>query len=153
ISLLLSLWLAGCVGIGNLLYGLRSYGAMVAGCTCAVVAMAGYNNPPHLHDLVFGRIGGIIVGIIVSTTVTLYFTQRSSKREVLERLSQTVITSLEWTAHLIRGCDRTELNVMRNTILAELADIENSLDTYWAGSFDLKKRKRLVNSLIASLLS
>ncbi len=153
ISLLLSCWLAGCVGIGNLLYGLRSYGAMVAGCTCAVVAMAGYNNPPHLHDLVFGRIAGIIIGIIVSTTVTLYFTQRRSKREVLERLSQTVITSLEWTAHLIRGCDRTELNVLRKDILTELADMENSLDAYWAGSLDLKKRKHLVNSLIVSLLS
>lgn len=153
ISLLLSLWLAGCVGIGNLLYGLRAYGAMVAGCTCAVVAMAGYNNPPHLHDLVFGRIAGIIIGIIVSTTVTLYFTQRRSKREVLERLSQTVITSLEWTAHLMRGYDRTELNVLRKTILTELADIENSLDAYWAGSLDLKKRKQLVNNLIISLLS
>lgn len=153
ISLLLTLWLASCVGVGNLLYGLRSYGAMVAGCTCAVVAMAGYNTPPHLHDLVFGRIAGIIIGIIVSTTVTLYFTQRRSKREVLERLSQTVITSLEWTAHLIRGYDRTELNVLRKTILTELADIENSLDAYWAGSLDLKKRKQLVNNLIVSLLS
>ena len=153
ISLLLSLWLAGCVGVGNLLYGLRSYSAMVASCTCAVVAMAGYNNPPHLHDLVFGRIAGIIIGIIVSTSVTLYFTQRRSKREVLERLDQAVISSLEWTAYLMRGSDRTELNVLRNSILTELADIENCLDAYWAGSLDLKKRKQLVNSLIISLLS
>lgn len=153
ISILLSLWLAGCVGIGNLLYGLRSYGAMVAGCTCAVVAMAGFHNPPHLHELVFGRIAGIIIGIIVSTTVTLYFTQRNSKRKALERLSQAVIASLEWTAHLMRGHDRTELNALRKDILTELADIESSIDAYWAGSFDLKKRKQLVNSLIISLLS
>ena len=153
ISLLLSLWLASCVGIGNLLYGLRSYGAMVAGCTCAVVAMAGYNNPPHLHDLVFGRVAGIIIGIIVSTTINLYFTQRRSKREVLGRLSQTVATSLEWTAYLLRGNDRMELNYLRKSILTELADIENSLDAYWTGSLDLKKRKRHVNSLIVSLLS
>lgn len=153
ISLLLSLWLAGCVGVGNLLYGLRSYGAMVAGCTCAVVAMAGYNNPPHLHDLVFGRIAGIVIGIIVSTTVTLYFTRRRSKREVLARLRQTVISSIEWTAHLIRGDDQARLHVLRSSILTELADIENSLDTYWAGSLDLKKRRQLVNSLIINLLS
>lgn len=126
---------------------------MVAGCTCAVVAMAGYNNPPHMNDLVFGRIACIITGIIVSTTVTLYFTQRSSNRAALERLSQAAANSLEWTARLIRGSDRTELNVLKTAILAELADIENSLDTYWAGSLDLKKRKRLVNSLIVNLLS
>ncbi len=72
---------------------------------------------------------------------------------MLERVSKTVITSLEWTAHLIRGYDRTELNILRESILTELADIENSLDAYWAGSLDLKKRKQLVNSLLVSLLS
>jgi len=70
LTVLLALWLAACVGAGNLQYGLRSYGAMVAGCTGAVIAMAGYNNPPHLHDLVFGRIARIVIGIVVSTTVT-----------------------------------------------------------------------------------
>ena len=72
---------------------------------------------------------------------------------MLERLSQAVITSLEWTVHLIRGYDLTELSVLKKTILTELADIENSLDAYWAGSLDLKKRKRLVSNLIVSLLS
>ena len=153
ITLLLAGWLAACVGIGNLLYGLRSYGALVAGCTGAVIAMAGYSNPPHLHDLVFGRIAGIVIGIIVATTVTLFFTQRRSKRELLHRLTQVVGAEIEWIALLVQGGEGKELRARRQDILSEIAAIEDSLDAVWAGSLDLKKRKRQIQSLIITLLS
>lgn len=153
LTILLSLWLAGCVGIGNLLYGLRSYGAMVAGCTCAVVAMAGYNNPPHLHDLVFGRIACIVIGIVVSTTVTMFFTERRSKRELLDRLRKVAVANIEWVALLMRQGERKALIELRQDILVEIAAIEADLDAAWAGSLDLKRRKRQVRSLIVSLLS
>ncbi|MFZ2949293.1 MAG: FUSC family protein [Desulfuromonadaceae bacterium] len=153
LTVLLALWLAACVGAGNLQYGLRSYGAMVAGCTSAVIAMAGYNNPPHLHDLVFGRIACIVIGIVVSTTVTLFFTHRRSKRELLDRLRTVAMANIEWVALLVRGGDEKELTALRQDILVELADIEGTLDAAWAGSLDLKRRKRHVRGLIVSLLS
>lgn len=153
LTILLALWLAGCVGIGNLLYGLRSYSAMVAGCTGAVIAMAGYNNPPHLQDLVFGRIACIVIGIVVSTTVTLFFTQRRSKRELLDRLRAATVTHIEWLALLVGGADEKELSALRQDLLVEIAEIESALDSAWAGSLDLKLRKRHVRSLIVSLLS
>lgn len=153
LTILLSLWLAVCVGSGNLLYGLRSYGAMVAGCTGAVIAMAGYNNPPHLHDLVFGRIACIVIGIVVSTTVTLFFTHRRSKRELLERLSAVAVANIEWVALLVRGTNERELSALRQDIFVEIAAIEGAVDAAWAGSLDLKRRKRHVRNLIVSLLS
>jgi uncharacterized membrane protein YccC len=152
LTILLALWLAACVGAGNLQYGLRSYGAMVAGCTSAIIAMAGYNNPPHLHNLVFGRITCIVIGIVVSTTVTLFFTHRRSKRELLDRLRAVTIANLEWVAMLARGGDEKELLALRQDILVEIADIEGSVDAAWAGSLDLKRRKRHVRDLIVSLL-
>lgn len=153
LTVMLSFWLAACVGAGNLVYGLRSYGAMVAGCTCAVVAMAGYNNPPHLHDLVFGRIACIVVGIVVSTTVSLFFTHRRSKGELLNRLCRAAAAHIEWLAMLVRGADGQELSAFRQDILVEIAAIEGSLDAAWAGSLELKRRKRHIRSLIVSLLS
>jgi len=153
LTILLSLWLAACVAAGNLQYGLRSYGAMVAGCTGAVIAMAGYNNPPHLHDLVFGRISCIVIGIVVSTTVTLFFTHRRSKRELLDRLAAVTMADIEWVALLVRGGEETELIAMRQDILVEIADIECTLDAAWAGSLDLKRRKRHIRNLIVSLLA
>ncbi len=153
LTILLALWLAACVGAGNLQYGLRSYGAMVAGCTSAVIAMAGYNNPPHLHDLVFGRIACIVIGIVVSTTVTLFFTPRRSKRELLDRLRTATVANIEWVALLVRGGDEKELIAVRQDLLVEIADIEGALDAAWAGSLDLKRRKRHIRDLIVSLLS
>ncbi len=153
ITIQLCFWLAACVGIGNLLYGLRSYSAMVAGCTGAVIAMAGYNNSPHLHDLVFGRIACIVIGIVVSTAVTLFFTRRRSKSELLDRLARVVGAELEWLALLLMGGERKELLVLRQDVLMEIAEIEGSLDSLWAGSLDLRKRKQRVRSLIVSLLS
>ena len=153
LTILLALWLAACVGAGNLQYGLRSYGAMVAGCTGAVIAMAGSNNPPHLHDLVFGRIACIVIGIVISTTVTLFFTHHRSKRELLDRLRKVTMANIEWVALLVRGADEKELIALRQDILVEIADIEGTLDAAWTGSLDLKRRKRHVRSLVVSLLS
>ena len=153
LTILLSLWLAGCVGAGNLLYGLRSYGAMVAACTGAVIAMAGYNNPPHLNDLVFGRIACITIGIVVSTTVTLFFTRRRSKRELLERLVKVAAADIQWLALLVRGGRQQDLVALRQDILLEISEIEGAMDAVWAGSLDLRKRKRRVRSLIVSLLT
>lgn len=153
LTLLLALWLATCVGIGNLLYGLRSYGALIAGCTGAIIAMSGYNNTSHLHDLVFGRVACIIVGIVVSTTVTLFFTHRNSKRELLFRLAKVAVADLEWVALLLRGGSKEDLNALRQDIFVEIADIEGTMDAAWAGSLDLKKRKRRIRNLIVSLLS
>ena len=153
LTILLALWLAACVAAGNLQYGLSSYGAMVAGCTGAVIAMAGYNSPPHLHDLVFGRIACIVIGIVVSTTMTLFFTHRRSKRELLDRLRAVTMANIEWVAMLVRGGEEKELIALRQDILVEIADIEGTLDAAWAGSLDLKRRKRHVRDLIVSLLS
>lgn len=153
LTILLALWLAACVGAGNLQYGLRSYGAMVAACTAAVIAMAGYNNPPHLHDLVFGRIAGITIGIVVATVVTLYFTHRRAKRELLDRLRAVTVANIEWLALLVRGKDEKTLRALRQDILVEIADIEGTVDAAWAGSLDLKRRKRHVRELIVALLA
>lgn len=153
LTIMLSLWLAVCVASGNLLYGFRSYAAMVAGCTGAVIAMAGYNNPPQLNDLVFGRIAGITIGIIVSTAVTLLFTRRRSKRELLDRLTTLAGEEIEWLARLLAEGEHQGLNVRRQDILVDIAEIEASVDAVWAGSLDLKKRKRDVRSLIVAQLS
>ncbi|GFE61811.1 FUSC family protein [Geobacter sp. AOG2] len=153
LTILLALWLAGCVGAGNLLYGLRSYGALIAGCTGAVIAMAGHNSPPHLHDLVFGRIACIVIGIVVSTTVTLFFTHRRGKRELLDRLTKVAGADLEWVALVLRGDRKEDLVSLRQDIFVEIAAIEGDMDAAWAGSLDLRKRKRRIRNLIVSLLS
>lgn len=153
LTIALSLWLAACVGLGNLLYGLRSYASMMAACTCAVIAMSGYQNPSHLTGIAFGRVACIIVGIVVSTAVTALFTPRQCEDELRNRLRGAVGEAVEWLALLLRQ-GRGEAAARREReIVVEVAEIEALLDAAGTGSRRFRGQKRHIKSLIASLLS
>ena len=153
LTLALSLWIALCVGVGNLLYGLRSYASLMAGCTCAVIAMSGYQNPPHLYDIAFGRVACILVGIIFATLVTALFTPRQSRAELLARLDRVTAESVAWLALLLRQGRSNDLIRAEHDFLTEIAEIESLLDAAGAGSLHFKKQARQIRSLITSLLS
>ena len=153
ITLALCLWIALCVGIGNLLYGLRSYASLMAGCTGVIIAMSGYQNPPHLYDIAFGRVACIIVGIIFATLVTALFTPRQSRAEFIARLNRVTAASVIWLALLLRQGRSNDLAQSEHDLLTEIAEIESQLDTLGAGSPHFKKQARQIRSLITSLLS
>jgi uncharacterized membrane protein YccC len=153
LTLALCLWLAACVGVGNLVYGLRSYASMMAGCTCAVIAMSGYQNPPHLYDIAFGRVACIIVGVIFATLVTALFTPRQPRDELLSRLDRVAAQSVSWLALLLRQGRGKDPARMEQQILIEVALIEGQLDAVGAGSLRFKKQARRIRGLIISQLS
>ena len=153
LTIALSLWVAGCVGIGNLLYGFRSYAFLMAGCTCVVIAMTGYQNQPLLYDIAFGRVACIIVGIIFATLVTALFTPRQPRGELMDRLDLVTAESVAWLALLLRQGRENNLVRLEQDILIEIAEIESLLDVVGAGSFRFKKQTRRIRSLITSLLS
>ena len=153
LTLALCLWIALCVGVGNLLYGLRSYASLMAGCTCAVIVMSGYQNPPHFYDIAFGRVACIIVGIIFATLVTALFTPRQSRAELMDRLDRVTAESVAWLSLLLRQGRSNDLLRAEHDLLTEIAEIESLLDAVGAGSLRFKKQTRQIRSLITSLLS
>lgn len=153
LAMALSFWVAACVGVGNLLYGLRSYAFMMAACTCVVVAMSAYQNPPHLVGIAFGRVACIVVGIIVSTAVTALFTPRQSGDGLESRLRRIAADSIAWLALLLRQGRVYALARREQDILIGIAEVEELLDAAGAGSLRLKKQKRHTQGLIAALLS
>jgi uncharacterized membrane protein YccC len=153
ITLALCLWMALCVGVGNLLYGLRSYASLMAGCTCAVIAMSGYQNPPHLYDIAFGRVACIIVGIIFATLVTALFTPRQSRAELMDRLDRVTADAVAWLALLLRQGRGNDLPRLEHDLLTEIAGIESLLDAAGAGSLRFKKHTRQIRSVLTALLS
>lgn len=152
LTLGLSLWIAGCVGAGNLLYGLRSYACMMAGLTCAVIAMSGYLNPPHLYSIAFGRIADVFVGILVATAVTALFTPRRSAERIDIRLQEATAEAVRWLGSMLRQGRRGELLRREQDLLIAIAEIETLLDMISADSLGGRKKKRALNSLMVSLL-
>jgi uncharacterized membrane protein YccC len=149
----LIVWIAACVGIGNLLYGLRAYACMMAGCTCAIVAMIGYQNPAQLAAVAFGRVACVMVGIVVATAFTALFTPENSGDEQEARLTEVADKALAWLARLLREGTQQSVEESEREILTELADIEGSLELAGAGSLRLKRRKRGMQSVIAAILA
>ncbi len=153
LSLMLCIWLAACVAIGNLLGGFRSYGVMVAGFTAAVISLTGYNQPMHLGELIVARIGCIGIGIVISTVATLFFAPRDGIKTIKTRLRNVVVASIRLLAYILQGAGARNIERARNDIMNELADIEYGIDAAWAGTLDLKRRKLQVENLIVDLLS
>ncbi len=153
LTIALSFWIAACVGIGNLLYGFRAYACLMAACTCAVIAMSGYQNPSHLYGITFDRIACIIVGIIVSTGVTALFTPSQPRNEVTDRLHAAAGETVAWLAQLLRHERQGSLVRRERDLLIEIAEIESQLDVAGAGSLRSKRQHRQIRNVIASLLS
>jgi uncharacterized membrane protein YccC len=153
LTLAICFWVAACVGLGNLLYGLRSYASMMAGCTCVVIAMSGYQNQQHVYDIAFGRVACIIVGVIFATLVTALFTPRQPRGELLGRLDLVAAQSVCWLALLLRRGRGGDTLRMEQQILIEIAQLETELDSVGAGSLRFKKQARRIRGLLGSLLS
>ncbi|MBJ6749785.1 FUSC family protein [Geomonas anaerohicana] len=153
LTLALVIWISGCVGIGNLLYGLRSYAFLMAACTCGVLVMSGVMNPLRVHEIVFGRIACIVIGILVTTVVTALFTPRSPRQEVERRLETVTTDAVLWLAALLGQGRNEKVARLEHALLMELADLEACLDPVGAASPGFRKRKRQVKALISALLS
>jgi len=152
LTLALSLWIAGCVAVGNLVYGLRSYACMLAGLTCAVIAMSGYLNPPHLYGLAFGRIADVFIGIIVATAVTALFTPRWTGDELEARLRGVAEDAVTWLGLVLRQGGRGDVRRREQDLLIAIAEIEDLLDSASADSLGGRMKKRRLQGLIVSLL-
>ena len=153
LTMVLALWVAACVGAGNLCYGLRSYAFLMAACTAPVIVLSAYQTPSHLFEIAFGRVACIIVGIIVATAVTALFTPRQSKKEVVTRVRRVAGETVAWLSLSLReGRSRRSVRLEQELLIA-IAEIESLLDEIGAGSLRFKQRKRHIRSLVASLIS
>ncbi len=152
-STALALFLGLTVIVGNLFYGLRSYGFMVTGMTCAIVVMTGH----LMHatsPVVFGRIACTLVGVIVATLVTGIFTKRNSTNQLTQHLSTLAADSIRWLATQFNANSVSEAQQRESSILAQLSVLEGEYDSATAGMFftnQLLNLKQLL-SLLMSLL-
>ncbi|ASG23059.1 putative membrane protein YccC [Nitrospirillum viridazoti] len=68
--LLYSLWLAGCVALATRLRRFRSYAAVLAGYTLALVALGAVDDPLRTFDIAAARVAAIVVGVLAKMTVS-----------------------------------------------------------------------------------
>ena len=147
----LALWAGLCASVGNMLQGMRAYAAFVAGMTGTIVAMAGYIGHTAPISIALGRVEAIFLGILVSTALTFFFTERTEKGSFLYQLNNAVSETLLWVHHELLN-DAPERNNKRfNTILMSITDLDVSKEAVFAAS--LRGDKRHVRRVLASILA
>ncbi len=153
LTLALALWVGSCVAIGSVSYGLRSYGCMMAGMTCAVIAMSGVLNGSQFHEIAFARVVCIVIGISVATAITAFVTPKRTLAEVSQRLNHLSTETISWLGWQFREGNGDSSAKKEQELLIELAEIESLIDVVLAGSLHSRQEIRQTTNLISALLN
>jgi uncharacterized membrane protein YccC len=148
----LTLWLSCCAGFSALVRHFRSYGAVLAGYTCAIVALIDFDHPTAVQHIAYGRIVCTIIGVLAATAVTGLLMPPSGRRSFLDQARQTGAGILDLCAGLVRSPpeDRDEGPLLG--LVALLGDLETQADETFDGAPGARWRKRRLRNLLASLL-
>lgn len=103
--LALALWLALCTAISTALRNFRSYGAVLAGYTAAIIGIAGASQPAALFDIAVARVAYISLGIAVEAGFTAIFSPGSPLQTIEQGLANFLQLAITTTARTLRGED------------------------------------------------
>jgi uncharacterized membrane protein YccC len=78
----LAVWMALCTAASTLLRGHRSYGAVLAGYTVALIALPAVDAPETIFQVAMARLGAVALGVIVSGLVGALLTGHTAQRRL-----------------------------------------------------------------------
>jgi uncharacterized membrane protein YccC len=123
----LAFWMALCTGASTLLRGFRSYGAVLAGYTVALIALPAVEDPDSLFTLTMARLSVVFVGISCSALVGALFTSRTAERD-LDLLFRGLLKDLVGGGRLaLRPGQSAALRPLRRAIGARLGGLEDAI--------------------------
>ncbi|EHH67834.1 hypothetical protein GMO_16010 [Gluconobacter morbifer G707] len=96
-----ALWIAGCAFVGSLERDFRSYGALLAGYTVALVAIPTMDDPQNVYPVSIARASTIAIGVAAVAVVNIL----AGSPEAWKRLSQ----SMELLSHRVRQTGKNAL--------------------------------------------
>ncbi len=151
--LLLGVWVALSAGATHLLPGVVSYGATLAGMTAAVVVLPSLDAPQRMVELAAARVECTLIGVVVVTLVTGFFTPASPRQDFYARIRQLCADAGDFAAQAVSGVSSTEMAALERRVLAELSEADAAARTWAAGSLDGYRRLRASRALVSAALS
>jgi len=148
----LTAWLACCAGMSALVRHFRSYGAVLAGYTCAIVALIDFDHPASVQHIAFGRIACTVIGVLAATAVTGLLMPPSGRRSLLDRARRSGAELLERCSGLLTGSLGAADQGALLAVVARLGDLDAETDEVLDGAPGARWCKRRLRNLLASLL-
>ncbi|HUO54830.1 MAG TPA: FUSC family protein [Rhodoblastus sp.] len=120
-------WLALATAASTLLRGFRSYGAVLAGYTVALICMPAVDRPASIFTLAMARVAVVSLGIFSSALVGALFTGQGATRG-LDKLLRAMLADLFAHARVaLKPGQGAALRPQRRAIGLRLATLESSL--------------------------
>ncbi|MDP9898041.1 FUSC family protein [Variovorax ginsengisoli] len=151
--LLLGLWVALSAGATHLLPGVVAYGATLAGMTAAVVVLPSVDAPQHMLDLASARVECTLIGVVVVTLVTGFYTPASPRQDFYARIRRLCADAVDFAAQAVSGVSSGETPDSGRRVLTELSEADAAARIWAAGSLDGYRRLRASRVLVSSALS
>lgn len=104
--LLLALWLGFCAGIATMTQNFRGYALVLAGYTCAIIAMSAIKQPDHVFDIAVARGTYILLGVVcemLAGMICVPGAARKARQELQERMMALLSQSTLALSAVMRG--------------------------------------------------
>jgi uncharacterized membrane protein YccC len=126
-----ALWVGICSGFATFVSNFRSYALVLAGYTCAIIAMDAASNPDNVFFIAVSRTTYIILGVVCEALMGMIFAQgqeREARREVRRKLLSALSLVSNALADILTQTDGAwrEARSLFGTILTINSEIEFS---------------------------
>lgn len=144
-----ALWTALCATLMHVLRGVHAYGALMAGITAAIIILPSVLDPQHTLDRAVARVECTLIGVLVVTLVTGFFTPASSRQAFYQQVRTLAGDAVDFAARALRGLP---LEDREKKILAEISQVESTASLVSAGSVAGYQRLHHVETLAGASL-
>lgn len=141
-----------CLFLLHTLYGVRSYMALMAGITVAVVVMPALLYSEQGVELAWARVQCTMIGVIVTTLITGLGTPKSARTEFYQKVRTLAVDAVEATILLLTTQDQKQWQHMLNQIHLDISALESQTVSMAAGSVDGHTRNAYVEALLFATL-
>lgn len=133
----LAIWVGLCTSLSTGLRNFRSYGAVLAGYSAAVVAMDSVGDPAHILNIALSRVAYIGLGILVEAVMALLFTSEDPLGTTRKRLFDFLRQASRLSATALT--DEVGSDAVRKLFVAALG-VETAAEFAAATSGQLRRR-------------
>lgn len=145
----LALWVGLCVGLGNLLHGLISYGTLLSGYSASMVALLNTQQPVgQVFLLGTDRLLTVMTGIVVGLVVGLIFAPRRAESQLTDQVRQTTAELLQAMAARFTAANTSSRAEASHSLLKDIALTEQLFEIGEAGSLRNHRSTRALRAVV-----
>lgn len=144
-----SVWIALCAALLHVLRGVHAYGALMGGITAAIIVLPSVMDPDHTVERAVARVECTLIGVVVVTLITGFFTPGSQRDVFYRRVRKLAGDAVAFTSHALRD---TATDAEERAILTEISDVDANASLISAGSVGGYRRLHHVHALVGASL-